>query len=854
MEKLKRIIGFFSGSLLITIASFWTALRLSLITGFPKGTDAYAHLTRIPWILTRFPQIHWNPSWDSGGYFWLWSYPPSGSILMALVVKIFGVSPEQALNYVSLASFLLFAFSLYWLMSSWSGPWLAIPIIMAAITTPALWSWWGHGGNYVRIWALGFYTLSIALFFHYLKNPRKRNYFFLVLSIGFTLGTHMMFAGLLLATLTGCILFTVAGWKKKILTFLKTCGVGFLLAAWWYLPMMASTKGGRFFELVYGGPASLKVLLGIDPAFSFFSLPWRQTGIIVLACGLGFLGLFWQRKKTDSRIWGIIPAFFVATLVCVIYPFLGYLPGYPEKGHLAVMPPYAIWPLVIIFSCILLAGTLGVLWGKRKNAWLIIGISLLASFLFLFLFIRDDFDSFLVYDMSEEGTLQSLSIPPIRALDHDSQYRFGTDSAFVADWFNFYFPNLPQTRDYIYQAIPYPTWQYFLEYTLWTQEDKQAETEWLLDWYGLRYFTVGFASPETKFDKFLNRDDLFRVKYADGERDFYVFEYQKARPISTVSKANPILVFGSLDDYEILVRNFASAGWGTETSIPIYGGENLAKVKAKELANFPVVFLYRYQLTKENEISLIKKFVENGGRLLVEASPELESQQWPSWFPVKESRLFQIKDSWHFSRPTEELSWFSENDFGPPLYGGGPWKSVVALPNQDSQIWLSTSDQPLILQKKLAKGEVIWSGLNLPYHAEAFRKKTETEILGQLLGIPSRIQSTAKVVIEKNEPHHRTWLVKEKAKGFIWRESWFPRWKISWSDSQGEKGEIISYLAGPSLSYFFLPQEASYPLTVKADYQYQPSDIFGLGISILTFLLLLVYLFEGKILLRLRKR
>jgi hypothetical protein len=847
MDRFKNAIGFFTGSLLLTVASFLTALRLSLITGFPKGTDAYAHLTRIPWILTRFPQIHWNPSWDSGGYFWLWSYTPPGSILMALVVKLFGFSPEQALNYVSLASFLLFAFSLFWIMSSWSGPWLAIPIILVAVTTPALWSWWGHGGNYVRIWALGFYVLSIALFTNYLKNQNKKNYFFLALSLGFTLSTHMMFASLLLATLAGYILFAVAGWRNKIWFSLKTLGVALLLSAWWYLPMMASTRGGRFFELVSGGPATFEILQGIDPAHPFFTLPLSTTAMLILACALGFLGFFWKRKKIDLKIWGIIPAFLIATLIGVIYPFLGFLPGYAEKGHVAVMPPYAVWPLVIIFSCILLAGSLGVLWEKRKNSWLTIGFSLLASFLVSFLFIKTDFSSFKIYDMSQEETRQSLSMSAIKTLGHDPQFRLGTDSAFVADWFNYIYPNLPQTRDYFFQAIPYPTWQYFLEYTLWTQEDNLMETEWLLDWYGLRYITVGFASPRTKFDKFLKAKNLFQVEYEEEKGRFYVVKYLKPSPIITVSGASPVLVFGSLSDYEILVRNFAMAGWETDRAIPVYGGSRVAKTKLEELNNFPLVFLYRYRLTKENEISIIKKYVENGGRLLVEAYPGPEPQEWPIWFPVEESRLYEARDSWDFSQPTKGLNSFSEADFGFPFYKGHPWKIAAATPRDDSQIWLSTSEQPVVLQKEVGKGEIIWSGLNLPYHAEAFRNEFEIEVLSQLLKISSEPQPTNEVLVKKNEPHHRAWVVEEKIKGLVWRETWFPRWKISWIDSQGKKGRAVSYLAGPSLSYFLLPQEASYPLTIKADYQYQLSDNLGIGITVLTLLLLIIYLLEEKV-------
>jgi ABC-type transport system involved in multi-copper enzyme maturation permease subunit len=41
--KLFNIIGLFLGTVMVVVITYLTAAKLSLISGFPKGVDAYAH-------------------------------------------------------------------------------------------------------------------------------------------------------------------------------------------------------------------------------------------------------------------------------------------------------------------------------------------------------------------------------------------------------------------------------------------------------------------------------------------------------------------------------------------------------------------------------------------------------------------------------------------------------------------------------------------------------------------------------------------------------------------------------------------------------------------------------------------
>ncbi|HJX45590.1 MAG: hypothetical protein A2V72_02400 [Candidatus Nealsonbacteria bacterium RBG_13_37_56] len=848
MGKIKQKAGLVVGLILVLLTTFLTAQKLSLISGFPKGVDAYAHLTRIVWILTRFPQINWNPSWDSGTFFWLWSYPPTGSILSALLVKIFGISVEASLTWVAFACMLIFALGLFATLSLWTGTWISIPITLLALTTPALWSWWGHGGNYIRIWGMAFYSLSLAIFVYYLKKPSRWVYIFLIIFLGLSLTTHMLFTALTVATIGGYTLFSVPGFKEKIIILVKTLGLGLLLASFWYVPMIFSTTGERFLEQSLGGPVKFSSLFSILPQEPFFSLPLYFTVFMVATFAAGVILIFFKHKL-NSRLWAVMSTFTIGLLGAFAYAFGRNFDWFPRSFSASGFAPFAAFPFIIIFSCLLAGGITGAVFNRFKYSLIIVFLSLGFSFGIIFILLNRNYSKYIIYNMTEKNQIQTYAIDPVKALPLDEKYRFGTDSAFVSDWFNFLYPNLSQTRDYIYQGIPYKNWQFFQEYTLWTQEGGYPEAQWLLDWYGVRYFTVGFASGNTKFDKFFSRPDLFEQIYADQKQNYYLFEYKNAKPILVASNATPVLVFGQDKDYEVFVRSLALGGLGSDTVIPVYGGENINKFDRSKLSFFPDIFLYHYKPTDSlAEKDLILDYVVNGGIVYIEAGPETQLLSWPAWSPVAQGQIIEIKDNWNFTFISEELG-INEQEFSPPIYGNDPWKLLKGkvLDSLDVEILIKVLDQPVVVKKQFQKGYVTWSSMNLPYHAESFRNQKEVLLLTKLLNISTLPEKIGNVNLIKNKPEERIWEINGPGKGIVWKESWFPRWKITWTDSKGKRGISPHYLAGPSLSYIPLPQDATYPIRVNAIYHLNFFDYLGWIITVLVFIYLLFYIKGGEI-------
>ena len=99
---------------LITVLILGVAYQMDLLSGFPKGNDVYAYLTRIRLIDTYFPHINWNPFWDSGTPFSIWSHPPLPMTFTTFFfVKLMGLTPEQALTAMATICFLFLTWGIY---------------------------------------------------------------------------------------------------------------------------------------------------------------------------------------------------------------------------------------------------------------------------------------------------------------------------------------------------------------------------------------------------------------------------------------------------------------------------------------------------------------------------------------------------------------------------------------------------------------------------------------------------------------------------------------------------------------------------------------------------------------------
>ena len=123
-------------------------------TGFPKGTDALSHLTRLKFAADWFPSENWLYPW-AAGMPTFGTYPALPYLISIIPVRLFGA--ETTLISLALLAMMSFLLGLYAFLALATRSRLAA--FLAAIvvaTSMAVWTWIVHDGVYARIVACGF--------------------------------------------------------------------------------------------------------------------------------------------------------------------------------------------------------------------------------------------------------------------------------------------------------------------------------------------------------------------------------------------------------------------------------------------------------------------------------------------------------------------------------------------------------------------------------------------------------------------------------------------------------------------------------------------------------------------------
>ncbi|TMC94319.1 MAG: hypothetical protein E6J05_17330 [Chloroflexi bacterium] len=61
---------------LISAATLAVGFANQAFVGFPKGYDAYGHMSKVKFLVDNFPDVDWNYEWYSGQFFSEGSFPP----------------------------------------------------------------------------------------------------------------------------------------------------------------------------------------------------------------------------------------------------------------------------------------------------------------------------------------------------------------------------------------------------------------------------------------------------------------------------------------------------------------------------------------------------------------------------------------------------------------------------------------------------------------------------------------------------------------------------------------------------------------------------------------------------------
>ncbi|HKW78574.1 MAG TPA: hypothetical protein VJQ09_05690, partial [Candidatus Limnocylindria bacterium] len=142
----------------VGVATILFAGALGVIGGFPKGTDALMHLTRLKFVSDWFPHHNWLYAWSAGMPAFT-TYPALPYLASLPFVRIFG--PEPMLGALAFLAALALGLGVYGHLRE-RGVALSTALLAALIATTSLatWQWIVQAGAYARVIAVGLGALS----------------------------------------------------------------------------------------------------------------------------------------------------------------------------------------------------------------------------------------------------------------------------------------------------------------------------------------------------------------------------------------------------------------------------------------------------------------------------------------------------------------------------------------------------------------------------------------------------------------------------------------------------------------------------------------------------------------------
>lgn len=411
-----------------------------------------------------------------------------------------------------------------------------------------------------------------------------------------------------------------------------------------------------------------------------------------------------------------------------------------------------------------------------------------------------------------------------------------------------------------------------------------ANTLFLIDWNGIYFFEGGRGGtkgPSPGPSSYLLKDNIFEreeevvtygrlQKYGtdsgipEFRRDsaeilkFFKVADRFTSPILYPTNTTPIIFFGTRASYEDFLRAIAAFNLNSKRLIPVYGGEEIDNLILSEMKMFEAIFASQYKSANAGRaFKKLEKYVKEGGKVFIDTGSEVlesEGSDLGEIFPFYESERRGLGREWNLTIEKDEiLKDVDTNNFGPLVYSEDEWK--ISFPagglREDSKVLLSHNDRPVLIERSLGKGQVIWSGFNLIFHFNYYKSEAEAKlianILSQFTDLAEREPIAARVAWES--PEEVKIEVAEKPRGILFKEQGYDGWQAR---LMTDGSRLPIYLAGPSFpGAIYVPLAgvaADGPLSVAFNYSGSRLHWFETIVNVLVILFVIEYaVFDGRI-------
>ena len=785
---------------------------LTVWTGFPKGTDAYSHLTRLKFVAEFFPRHEWLYSWAAGMPTFE-TYPELPYLAAAPVTKLLGA--PAALILIAFAGFSLLGLGLYGTVRTATGSSVGgLVAALGAVGSMATWTWIVNGGVYARVFAAGLAACACWAAARWLGSGSRVAFAITALLLAAALASHQ-FVGAVFAFGIGIATLAHPG-PGKLRRAATLALATFLLASPAIVPPLVR----------YGGFAS--AFLGLDRL-----LLTSQPTVLLdpLHVGIALLPIV---VLSVIAVWPLRRA--VALLVGALALWVGYLfaPSLGIPSHLYYVTgidPFTVTFLIALIAALAGGFALGIARGAPIPAWRRHGAAALAiALVALNLWLgpsalRASNGYPRIEDSSAPGATEDFARRTIVVNGADLAHRYLPAIAAESVWFSYVYAK-PQLRDYYGTGVVHPDWLAWVNAAIYSAPLHDGRFHAALDWFAIDGFTVfddpNFTGNLAAFD----RDSGLGLVAKSDPPTFREYGVRGASAIWRPTNARVLVVVGGREEYDTVSRMTLDRGARPGTLIPIWWQDTADRLPSDLLGRAQAIVVEdgRFGDRAAAERAL-GAYAANGGRVLLDArgGSSALSDLWPV-----DGATDEAISGWrlHASSPTLRIQ-----DFAPAKYDDGPWGAPVATAlRADARVLLDQDGRPLVAERPTGKGAIVWIGGNLLYHAKAYANDVESEFLVGLLGPLGRDASVSGDA--KRLDAERVTVRASGASGVFVSESYHPKWTAHWSDGSS----LPVYYAGPGLIYVPTPSTGG-ELTLEfgrtwTDYGVWVLVVLGLAISV----------------------
>lgn len=395
----------------------------------------------------------------------------------------------------------------------------------------------------------------------------------------------------------------------------------------------------------------------------------------------------------------------------------------------------------------------------------------------------------------------------------------------------------------------------------------------LIDWYGIGFYEGGRLSskgpsvaPSTYLlnSNVFDKDEMVTAYGAilkwltasgkpevvrDIPQNLHYFRVadEFTSPVLYPTNAPAIAIFTIDPSYEDYLRILAYDNLNSRILIPVKAGDFIDTMDLKQLENFDALILHGYRYNNKKIFETLKKYVENGGNLFIDTgaeSKDSESGNLAEIFPFDSTKREGMGKDWDLTAGEGQiLEGIDFGKFGPLVFDDNEWKiSTVADGGKiksDAAILLSHRGKPVLVERNIGKGKVIWSGLNLAYHYNQYKSDDEAKLFLNILKqfvdlgdhgvVPAKTEweSSESVIIETDQ----------QPRGILFKEQLYDGWR-----ALGQSKSLPIYKAGPTFpGFMYVPLDVKVSGPVKLKFTYSGSKLFWL-VSFINLISILVLL------------